>query len=370
MANSSRWMVAGTKFDMSEFSVSTSRGSYQVQIGENLVARATTKADLVLIDDYVGRFLLDVPNPSTISVPGNEETKTLAGCEDILRQMNILGTKRGDVLVAVGGGAIQDAATLVASLYMRGIPWTYCPSTAMSMADSCIGGKSSINVAGIKNLVGNIYPPQQVLIDPSLAAGLPIEAKISGLGEAVKICFAAGESAFGKYLELAESPELFGKTPRTEDLLLHVLSAKKWFIEVDEFDRKERQLLNFGHTYAHALESASGFALPHGVAVVLGILGAISHPASVQSSGTEALKHYCQELLAPIGELVTSISERVDWTLFDQAVLTDKKGSRNDIRLVLPMSSGVLGLVSLPRGSESLQAIRESMAQSLAQVTT
>jgi 3-dehydroquinate synthase len=238
------------------------------------------------------------------------------------------------------------------------------------MLDSCIGGKSSINVAGIKNLVGNVYPPQRVVIDPSLAAGLPIEAKISGLAEAVKICFAAGPEAFDGYLERACAPETFGDGPATEDLLLHVLSAKKWFIEIDEFDKKERQLLNFGHTYAHALESATNFALPHGVAVAVGVLGAIAHPVSAQSPATTALRDYCTELLTPVQQLVRAAVTGLDWTAFDRAVLTDKKGSHDEIRLVLPVASGGLGLVSFPRATGSTDAIRNSMATGLAEVTT
>ena len=354
---------------MSEFAVATSRGAYRVSIGTNLVPETVARAAVVLIDTYVQNHVLGSASESTIAVPGNEETKTLAGCDGILQQMNALGTKRGDVLVAVGGGAIQDAATLVASLYMRGIPWVYCPSTAMAMADSCIGGKSSINVAGIKNLVGNIYPPQQVVIDPSLAAGLSIEAKVSGLGEAVKICFAAGAEVFERYLELADAPETFGNGPATEDLLLHVLTAKKWFIEIDEFDKKERQLLNFGHTYAHALESATGFVLPHGVAVAVGVLGAIAHPASDDSASTVALRNYCADLLRPVQDLVAVAADRIDWEVFDRAVLSDKKGTRDDIRLVLPVASGGLGLISFPRGAASLEAIRDSMAAGLAAVT-
>lgn len=363
-------MVVGTKSAMSEIRVSTSRGSYRVQIGIDLVSQVMANCDVVLIDDFLDKHILSLEHVSKITMPGNEETKTLSGCEEILRRMNMLGARRGDVLVAVGGGAIQDAATLVSSLYMRGIPWIYCPSTAMSMADSCIGGKSSINVAGIKNLVGNIYPPQQVLIDPNLAASLPLEAKISGLGEAVKICFAGGDSTFDRYLDLANEPSLFGIVTGTEKLLFHVLSTKKWFVEIDEFDVKERQLLNFGHTFAHALESASGFSLPHGVAVVLGMLAAISHPASAQSSGTQALKQYCEGLLAPIEDLVLTATEAMDWAFFDRAIDSDKKGTRNHIRLILPSSNGGLALVELPRSVASSITIRESMAAALAGVTS
>ncbi len=353
---------------MSELKVSTSRGTYQVVIGPNLVQDEQSKADLVLIDEYVHEHVFRGTAERTIAVRGNEETKTLSGCEEILKQMSGLGIKRDDVLVAIGGGTIQDASTLVASLYMRGIPWVYCPSTAMAMADSCIGGKSSINVGGIKNLVGNIYPPLRVVIDPTLGAELPIEAKISGLSEAVKICFASGPSSFNRYLELAGSPEDFGRASSTEELLLHVLSAKKWFIEVDEFDKSERQLLNFGHTYAHAFESATNFALPHGVAVAVGMLGAMAHPESYISTATRELGRYCKDLLKPIQDHVDTAVRELDWSLFDRAVLADKKGTHDSIRLVLPVDSGGLGFVSIQRSQDALEVIRRSMEIGLSEV--
>ena len=350
---------------MSEISIASSRGDYRVLIGTGLVPAALQTANVLLIDEYVHERVLSSDVASTIAVPGNEQTKTLSGCEMILMAMSAMGTKRGDLLVAVGGGAIQDAATLVASLYMRGIPWTYCPSTAMAMADSCIGGKSSINAGGIKNLVGNIYPPQQVVIDPALATDLPIAAKVSGLAEAVKICFAAGPESFGRYLALAEPPLNFGEGAATEALIFHVLTAKKWFIEVDEYDQRERQLLNFGHTFAHALESATNFALPHGVAVAVGVCAALDHPSSATSDSTEALRSYCVGLLKEVGELVSTACGSIDWALFDRAILTDKKGTRDEIRLVLPSRNGSLEIIGVDRSVESVDRIRESMVAAL-----
>jgi 3-dehydroquinate synthase len=368
MDSSSVLTAVGAISGMSELGITTSHGTYRVVIGANLVDEVLAKENLVLIDEYVHEHVIRSTANSTIVAPGNEATKTLSGCEKILIEMSNFGVKRDDVLLAVGGGAIQDAATLVASLYMRGIPWVYCPSTAMAMLDSCVGGKSSINLGGIKNLVGNIYPPKMVLVDPTLAAQLPVEAKISGLSEAVKICFAFGPVAFNHYLEITESSKDFGVTAGTEQLLLHVLSAKKWFVEVDEFDKRERQLLNFGHTYAHAFESATGFSLPHGVAVALGMLGAISHPASESSLETTALREYCKNLLSPIQEEIKVAASGLDWSVFDKAVLADKKGTRQSIRLVLPVNSGGLGLVSVQRSQAELNAIRHSMDVGLSEV--
>ena len=353
---------------MSEFKVVTSGGSYSVRIQTGAASAVVADSQLVLIDEYVQEHVLASQAAATIVVPGNEDTKTLSGCEAILIKMNEAGARRGDALVAVGGGAIQDAATLVASLYMRGLPWKYCPSTAMAMADSCIGGKSSINVSGIKNLVGNIYPPDQVVVDPSLATDLPIEAKVSGLAEAVKICFAAGGESFAKYLDVAVPAAEFGGTPATEALLDDVLRAKKWFIEIDEFDKKERQLLNFGHTYAHAFESATTFAVPHGVAVAVGVLGACAHRGSATTDFAQSLKAYCISLLQPVKWKIVSATTEIDWTAFERAVLTDKKGTREEIRLVLPVEAGGVAVHAFPRTDEELAEVKRSMIEALAEV--
>ncbi len=354
---------------MSEFTVASASGAYAVRIEAGAVSETLGTAAVIVIDERLRDLVGEDSITPVIGVVGAEETKTLTGCERILISLKEAGVKRGDLLLAVGGGVVQDAATFVSSFYMRGLPWVYCPTTAMAMADSCIGGKSSINVGGIKNLGGNIYPPKQVVIDPALAGSLSLEARISGLGEAVKICFAAGPESFARYVELAMPAAEFGQSPATEELLTHVLLAKKWFIEVDEFDRAERQLLNFGHTLAHALESATDFALPHGVAVALGVLGALAHPVAVDSDQTRLLADYCRDLLAPIRDDIADAADGLDWEAFDRAVSTDKKGTRQSVRLVLPVGAGLLSVVDLPRTPGTLATIRGAMAAGLGEVT-
>ncbi len=344
-----------------EMLIHSSAGNYVVRIGEGLSGVATEASDALIIDEVVQREVLQITHDALIVVAGNEQTKTFKGCESILGNLHALGVKRGAHVTAIGGGAVQDAATLVASLYMRGLSWSYVPSTAMSMLDSCLGGKSSINVGSIKNLAGNIYPPTSVYIDPLLAQTLPLNAKIAGLAEAVKICFTRGRSEFVRYLELAMPAADFGTHTSTEDLVAHVLETKQWFIEIDEFDKRERQLLNLGHTYAHALESATSFAISHGVAVAIGILAALSNPHAARNHETRMLETYVQELLGPLSDSLGPLLHRIDWETFDQAVTADKKGTSDEIRLILPALEGGVQLVALPRDSRSMGTIRESM---------
>ena len=143
---------------MSELTVRTSAGSYDVVIGADALRLALPLADIVLIDDAVAGGAAVPASLPTIVVTANERLKTLGGCEEIVLGLRSAGATRGSCLLAIGGGCVQDAATFVASLYMRGIPWIYAPTTLMAVLDSCVGGKSSINVGATKNLIGNIYP--------------------------------------------------------------------------------------------------------------------------------------------------------------------------------------------------------------------
>lgn len=352
---------------MYEFSVRSSAGSYQVVIGPLAESGEIASCAVALIDPNAPS--VELPSGiRVIEVTGSEDSKTLRGCENVLVEMRKAGVRRGDRLAAIGGGVVQDVATLVSSLYMRGIPWIYVPSTLTSMADSCIGGKSSINAGGMKNLAGNIYPPQLIYADPDLLATLPAEAIAAGLAEAVKICFCRGGSAFHDYLALAaELPASPAADPEQWAALVnHVLRSKKWFVEVDEFDQKERQQLNFGHSFGHAVEAASGFALPHGVAVALGMLAACEHPAA-RGPDVTALVDYCVRLLEPVEEIVRRTSEATDWEHFRSALASDKKNRRGTLRLVIPSAGGV-EFVEAPLDDPSLRQAEQYAKAAFRQV--
>jgi 3-dehydroquinate synthase len=313
------------------------------------------EVDVALIDSAVVESAALPAELPTIEVAGNEELKTLRGCEEIVLGLRAAGATRSSCLLAVGGGTVQDAATFAASVYMRGIPWIYAPTTSMAMLDSCIGGKSSINAGSAKNLVGNIYPPRSVQIEPSFAATLTSEMIVSGLAEAVKICFAGGYDAFERFLELAPDPG----TPGVEvGFVEHVLGVKRRFVEIDEFDRAERRLLNFGHTFGHALEAATGFAIPHGVAVAIGVRAAVRHPAAERGAEAERLDDYCSDLLEYVRPDVAEAAELLDAAAFEEAFAHDKKHTSGSFVLVLPGPpdpASPLRLVERPRVKRELE---------------
>ena len=338
--------------------IASSRGAYDVQIGEGTFDEllAQRPAAPVIADAYFAERL--APHAQrTLFLPAEEGEKTLSAAERLIERLRDLGTARGDHLVAVGGGIVQDVATAAASLYMRGLGWSYAPTTLLGMADSCIGGKSSLNVGRYKNLAGNFHPPQRVVIDPAFVDTLPAEDRAGGLCEAMKISWCRGPEAFARYLELHESGDMAA-------LIHHALACKQWFIEIDEFDQAERRLLNFGHTFGHAREAATRFGVGHGTAVGLGVLAAeafAGHPAP-------ALAAHASALVAVAEDLPARLAHR-DPAVFEAAVLSDKKHSHGHLHLILPTPGGGIAEQRFPRDDATIARVHDAMDEAIATVS-
>jgi 3-dehydroquinate synthase len=273
-------------------------------------------------------------------VDASEKNKTLESVSVILTKLHGLGAKKGTRIVALGGGIVQDLATIASSLYMRGLEWIYVPTTKMAQLDSCIGGKSSINLGGIKNIVGNIYPPAEVLIDESFERTLTREAIASGYLEAIKISYASGASGFVTHLELtSEYNDISGLTflPLCE----LVLNQKRRFVEEDEFDLGVRQLLNFGHTFAHAIESATLYKIQHGLAVGIGMIMAMRHPDAIIMENEIRLKKTILNLLQFSGKEAWAKLLEIDEGAFIGSFRSDKKHSADSYNLILPALGGL-----------------------------
>lgn len=350
---------------MSEFVVESTFGDYVIKVALG-AAREVGSTAVALVDPRVADRVAIDPERMVL-VEGNEDSKTLSRCEAVLVAMKNAGLTRGDTVAAVGGGVIQDVATLTSSLYMRGVAWVYVPTTLTAMADSCIGGKSSINVRGVKNLVGNFYPPTKILVDPTFVDSLPEQAIAAGLAEAVKICFARGADAFEQFLAMpaALNP---GADEATVELIEHVLKTKRWFVVVDELDKAERQLLNFGHSFGHAWESACGFRVQHGIGVAAGVIAAVRHPRAARTDLTARLEKYCFELLGRALPEVRAALADTDWEQFRSALRSDKKNSRDTLRLVLPVEPASVRIVELGMNDEELMVAQEALRHALEEV--
>src|SRR5439155_16531607 len=173
-------------------------------------------------------------------------------------------------LVAIGGGTLQDATGFLASIAHRGLPWDYVPTTLLAQADSCIGGKTSINHHGFKNVLGTFHPPQTIVLWPGFLTTLTDGDFLSGVGEVAKLHILAGASA-RRLWERSRPKVLARDAAATEKLMWSSLVIKRRYLVEDEFDAGVRQYLNFGHCFGHAIEAATAFRVPHVQAVTLGM---------------------------------------------------------------------------------------------------
>jgi shikimate kinase/3-dehydroquinate synthase len=191
------------------------------------------------------------------TVPPGEQAKTLAVAERLWQALEL---DRAGTVVAFGGGSTTDVAGYVAATYMRGIPWIAVPTTLVGQIDAAIGGKTGINLEKGKNLVGAFHFPEGVVVDPDVLATLPAEERRAGMAEVVKTGLLAGRDVWNL----------------GEDEMIRACAAFKAAVVLsDPYDRGRRAILNLGHTFAHALETGSGYAVRHGDAVALGLLAAL-----------------------------------------------------------------------------------------------
>ena len=194
---------------------------------------------------------------ATHLVPAGESAKTIAEAERLWRALRL---ERGSAVVAVGGGSTTDLVGFVAATYLRGVDWKPVPSTLVGQVDAAIGGKTGIDLPEGKNLVGAFHWPAETIVDTTLLDTLPEDELRNGAAEVVKTGLLAGEPLWE--LPLAEQ-------------VRRCASFKAALCLRDPLDRGVRAQLNLGHTFAHALEAASGFAVPHGRAVALGLTAAL-----------------------------------------------------------------------------------------------
>jgi shikimate kinase/3-dehydroquinate synthase len=237
-------------------------------------------------------------------VPAGEAAKTPAVLERLWMTLRI---GRDGSLVALGGGSTTDVVGFAAATHMRGVQWAAVPTTLVGQVDAGMGGKTAIDLPGAKNAVGAFHWPARVVCDPSLLTTLPDEERRNGLAEVVKTGLLAGQPLW----ELREPEQV------------RACAAFKTGVCIgDPHDRGPRNQLNLGHTFAHALEAAAGYALPHGRAVALGLL------AALRLSGLPEEARVVEEVLAPEP---AHVDRDAAWA----AVARDKKAERGSPRLVL-----------------------------------
>lgn len=272
-----------------------------------------------------------------IVVPGDESAKNISHAESVWTQMVELGCDRSSVLLAMGGGVVGDLGGFVAATYMRGIPFIQLPTTLLAMIDSAIGGKTAVNLAAGKNLVGAIYQPKAVFVDPSFLQTLPTRNVISSLGEAIKYGFIRDRSIFDTIEQRFDDLVSLNDQTLLAEIISKSCNIKAQIVSNDQFESGERKLLNYGHTIGHAFETIQDYGgLYHGEAVLYGMQCAnfISHKKGLLS---DADYHTGQALLKrfPLPEL-----GQVDPYKVLEVVSHDKKNTNGKLSFILLDSIG------------------------------
>ncbi|MEM7495144.1 MAG: bifunctional shikimate kinase/3-dehydroquinate synthase [Myxococcota bacterium] len=320
---------------------------------------------------------------SVHQLPGGESSKTLTVASRLYEELMQQGCSRDDCVLAVGGGTVGDVAGFVAATFLRGVPWVFVPTTLLAMVDASIGGKTGVNLPQGKNLVGALHPPRLVLTDPTVLChphershtcypdehpfchpderseeGSPHGATLSVTPAEAGVLRRARDDKTGtqddrqtneaaQWHGVAEmikhgllgDAELLDALERPdcrlddENLLLRNMRVKAAFVEEDPDEQGPRVLLNLGHTFAHALERVSGYGLPHGEAVAIGLLGAarLSHALGCCDA---ALPVRVSRLLARWG-LPSRLPRDCDPQAVWRAMAVDKKRRHGALRFVL-----------------------------------
>ena len=296
-----------------------------------------------------------VPADSLYLLDAVEENKTVETALSICERMTEMSSKRNTTLISVGGGITQDVTGFVASVLYRGIKWVFIPTTLLASCDSCIGGKTSLNYKSFKNLLGTFYPPDEIHIYPSMFKTLTEKDFLSCMGEVVKFNIMAGKDDIDTIKN--DMPELLNRSDTLlNSYVFKSLLFKKDFIEIDEFDRGERIKLNYAHTFGHAFETLSKYAIPHGTAVAIGMI--VANRISLERGWlTPKLVEDMESILKQIIK-VDFAGILDDGDVFINAIKKDKKQIDDSITAVLMHDDMSLELVHDVTKEEVLGAVK------------
>jgi len=336
--------------DMSTININHETGSYDIQIGRDLLASVASSLSEIdasgpvgiisnaRINDLYGGIIRSTLNQAgyvtrTILIPEGEAFKTLASAEQVISALISQGMERSGTILTLGGGVITDLGGFVASILYRGVKLVHIPTTLLSMVDAAVGGKTGVNHKSGKNLIGSFYQPDLVLLDVNTLSTLDSRDRISGYAEMFKMG-AVRDTTYLDYLVKNMSSCLDAEP--SEILITAVARSCELKAEVVEADEKEgdlRRILNFGHTLGHAIEATLGYGtVRHGEAVILGMWG-----AGWLSNQVGELK---QESWSKLSRMLKQIPldlplDKLDPTAIEQATRLDKKVADSQLHFVL-----------------------------------
>lgn len=328
--------------------------SYDVRIGRGLLddcgrqiaERVRCASAAVVADDTVYALYgervcasLEAAGVRTVCYvfPHGEKSKNLLEYAKILNFLAENRVTRADALIALGGGVTGDLAGFAAATYQRGIPFVQVPTTLLAAVDSSVGGKTAVNLASGKNQVGCFYQPSLVLCDSDTLRTLPPEEYRNGCAEVIKYAVLRSEPFFDA---LRAEPV----SAQVEHVIATCVGMKRDLVAADEFDRGSRQLLNLGHSFGHAVEKCSDYAVPHGCGVAIG-MAIIARAAAKRGICTDDT---CAQILALLRQYGLPTETAFTRDALTDAARSDKKIADGKLHLIVPERIGRCRIETIP----------------------
>ena len=323
--------------------IESSPRAYGVEEYDSLaeaVASVSPEGTLVLVDEFIFKLHGDQirgANLKCFPLVASEEQKSFERLAPVFVWLLENGLKRDGRLLVIGGGVLQDIGCFIASVLFRGVRWEFIPTTLLAQCDSCIGSKSSINIQSYKNQIGTFYAPDRVLLLSGILRTLPWDEVRSGLGEVIKLHLIAGEEPFQKVIKLLDNART--DVNALSECIRSSLKIKQPYIEQDEHDNGIRNLLNYGHTFGHAYESATHYAIPHGISVTLGLLTA-TYVSAQLGLVTEDYFRELKTVLAPWYRPYELKLKGLSMESILSAIKLDKKNTKQGLHCILTRGAG------------------------------
>ncbi len=357
---------------MPSFEVNTSQRRYQAVIARGLLARAAEylpdEAGRIFIVTeqavwarHCGRLASALAGRSheVLFFPGGEDNKRLSAVEALAEEMARGGGDRSSLVVAFGGGVVTDVAGFLAAMFMRGVRVLQIPTTLLAQVDAAIGGKTGVDLACGKNLVGAFHQPIAVLIDPDVLETLPEREYRAGLFEVIKCGVIRSPELFD--IMAGSVAKVLGRDPETvERIIAESVRIKAEVVSADERESGLRAILNFGHTIGHALEAETGYTkFLHGEAVAFGMIAAVrlAERTGQVAGGDASAIISTVRAYGPIPPL-----DGISADALVVRTLLDKKTLRGRVRFVLPERIGEVKVVSGIDEAVVRAAIRDALA--------
>lgn len=302
---------------MKTININVSSKNYDIYIGKNILSKSGdiiknigfSGKILIVTDDNVAPLYLETVKSSLknteidafyIVLPNGEEHKNMDSIMKIYEAAAKYNFNRKDMFVALGGGVIGDMTGFAASTFLRGVKYVQIPTTLLAQVDSSIGGKTGIDLPFGKNLVGAFCQPEAVIADSSVISTLTAEHIASGMAEVIKSAFIRKKD----FVELLMNSESFEED--VEEFIIRSMNVKKEVVEIDEYEKYERMMLNFGHTLGHSIEKLMNFTgISHGQAVAIG-MSLITKNPDVKEKLDKVLHKYNlrTEIDIPVNQLI------------------------------------------------------------------